>query len=91
MSEVNFFVPKGPFYINDLFKELSVQKNQSKITDVKTLDKADKCSITFLNSNDYIDLAKIDCHDDFDSFIKISMSVRILIPFFLPATRISFS
>ena len=58
MSDTSFFVPKGPFYINDLFKELSVQKNQSKITDVKTLDKADKSSITFLNSNDYIDLAK---------------------------------
>ena len=58
MSDTSFFVPKGPFYINDLFKQLSVQKNQSKITDVKTLDKADKSSITFLNSNDYIDLAK---------------------------------
>ena len=46
------------FYINDLFKQLTVQKNQSKITDVKTLDKADTSSITFLNSNDYIDLAK---------------------------------
>ena len=55
MSDTSFFVPKGPFYINDLFKELSVQKNQSIITDVKTLDKADKSSITFLNSNDYID------------------------------------
>ena len=58
MSDISFFVPKGPFYIHDLFKQLSVQKNQSKITDVKTLDKADKSSITFLNSNDYIDLAK---------------------------------
>ena len=58
MSDISFFVPKGPFYINDLFKQLSVQKKQSKITNVKTLDKADKSSITFFNSNDYIDLAK---------------------------------
>ena len=38
-------------------KELCSKKPIS-ITDVKTLDKAKKNNITFLNSPDYIDLAK---------------------------------
>ncbi len=58
MSNISFFVPKGPFSINELFKGFSGQADQLEITDVKTLDKATKNHITFLNSNDYIDFAK---------------------------------
>ena len=58
MSDISFFVPKGPYNLSKLSKELSVQKKDILITDVKTLDKAEKNNITFLNSPDYIDLAK---------------------------------
>ena len=53
MSEVNFFVPKGPFYLNELSDELSTQKSKLKISNIKTLDKATKKDITFFNSPDY--------------------------------------
>ena len=53
MSETFFFVPKGPFYLNDLSDELSDKNNKLKISDIKTLDRATKKDITFFNSMDY--------------------------------------
>ena len=42
MSDISFFVPKGPYNLSKLSKELSVQKKDISITDIKTLDKAKK-------------------------------------------------
>ncbi len=53
MPETFFFVPKGPFYLNDLSDELSDKNNKLKISDIKTLDRATKKDITFFNSIDY--------------------------------------
>ena len=53
MPEVNFFEPKGPFYLNELSDELSEQNPKIIISDIKTLDKATKNDITFFNSLDY--------------------------------------
>jgi len=53
MSEVNFFEPKGPFYLNELSDELHNQNSKLKISNIKTLDKATKNDITFFNSIDY--------------------------------------
>ena len=53
MPEVNFFVPKGPFYLNELSDELSGQKSKIKISNIKTLNEATKNDITFFNSVDY--------------------------------------
>ena len=58
MSETFFFVPEGPYTLKELSKEFSNYDNKITITDVKTLDKADKNNITFLSSPDYIELAK---------------------------------
>ncbi len=49
MSEVTFFVPKGPYTLNELCENGS----NLKILDVKTLDKATIKDITFFNSIDY--------------------------------------
>ena len=49
MPEVIFFVPKGPFSLN----EICENGNNLKISDIKTLDKATSKDITFLNSIDY--------------------------------------
>ena len=53
MSEVDFFVPKGPFNLNELLEETSTLSNKLKISNVKTLDQASKNDITFFNSIDY--------------------------------------
>ena len=53
MSEVNFFVPKGPFYLSELSEETSALKTKQKISNIKTIDKATKKDITFLSSPDY--------------------------------------
>ena len=58
MSEINFFVPKGPFYLNEILDEGSDKFGRLKILDVKTLDKASKKDLTFFNSIDYKDLAR---------------------------------
>ncbi len=58
MSEINFFLPKGPFYIHDISKDLSKIKSKLKIYNIKTLDKASSKDITFFNSLDYINIAK---------------------------------
>ena len=49
MPEVIFFVPKGPYTLNELCKNGS----NLKISDVKTLDKATTNDISFFNSIDY--------------------------------------
>lgn len=58
MSDISFFVPKGPYNINQLLKEFSKQKKNILISDVKSLESASKNHITFLNSVDYIESAK---------------------------------
>ena len=58
MSETFFFVPKGPFFLNDLSEDTSNNIPKLKISDIKTLDKATKKDISFFNSVDYIDYAK---------------------------------
>ena len=58
MSDISFFVPTGPYHLNELSKDFSSYKDKILITDLKTLDKANKNHISFLNSLDYIDLAK---------------------------------
>ncbi len=49
MPEVIFFVPKGPYTLN----ELCDNRSNLKISDIKTLDKATINDITFFNSIDY--------------------------------------
>ena len=56
MSEITFFVPKGPFYLGDLSNQIKEKKNL-KISNIKTLDKASKKDITFFNSINYKSLA----------------------------------
>ncbi len=58
MSEIFFFVPKGPFYLKDLSSEISDKNSKLKISDIKTLDRATKKDITFFNSIDYKSNAK---------------------------------
>ena len=58
MSDISFFVPTGPYNLNELSKDFSSHNDKILITDLKTLDKANKNHISFLNSPDYIDLAK---------------------------------
>ena len=42
MQDISFFVPKGPYNLSKLPKELGIKKKDISITDVKTLDKAKK-------------------------------------------------
>ena len=58
MSDISFFVPTGPFNINELSKDFVSYKDKILIKDLKTLDKANKNHISFLNSPDYINSAK---------------------------------
>ena len=58
MSDISFFVPTGPFNINELSKDFASYKDKILIKDLKTLDKANKNHISFLNSPDYINSAK---------------------------------
>ncbi len=58
MSDISFFVPTGPYNINELSKDFAPYKDKILIKDLKTLDKANKNHISFLNSPDYIDSAK---------------------------------
>ena len=57
MSEINFFVPKGPFNLNELSDDKSFKDKKIKIIDLKTLDIATKKDLTFFNSLNYKDLA----------------------------------
>ena len=54
MSDISFFVPTGPYNINELSKDFAAYKDKILIKDLKTLDKANKNHISFLNSPDYI-------------------------------------
>ena len=58
MSDISFFVPTGPYNINELSKDFVTYKEKILIKDLKTLDKANKNHISFLNSPDYINSAK---------------------------------
>ena len=59
MSDTSFFSPKGPFYLNQLSREIADNKNDKlKIFDIKSIDKATKKDITFFNSLGYINHAK---------------------------------
>ena len=42
MSDISFFVPTGPFNINELSKDFASYKDKILIKDLKTLDKANK-------------------------------------------------
>ena len=53
MTEVNFFDPKGPFYLDELLVDVPLQDKKIKIYDIKTLDRASKKDITFFNSLNY--------------------------------------
>lgn len=57
MSKNVFFAKKGPFLLDDLF--INIEPNKKiKIFDVKSLDEAREVDITFLDSTNYIYLAK---------------------------------
>ena len=58
MSDVIFFQPKGPFYLNELIEISTSLQKKIKIKDIKTLDKAGSSDISFFNSIKYKDLAK---------------------------------
>jgi len=59
MSSTFFFVPKGPFNLSDLSKNLPMEKKiKIKIYDIKTLDFATNKDISFLNSINYQSDAK---------------------------------
>tara|TARA_Y100000813_G_scaffold198281_1_gene185881 strand:- start:765 stop:1742 length:978 start_codon:yes stop_codon:yes gene_type:complete len=58
MSDISFFVPTGPYNINELSKDFITYKEKILVKDLKTLDKANKNHISFFNSLDYIDSAK---------------------------------
>ena len=53
MSDTIFFEPKGPFYLNDLSKDVPKNLKKIKIIDIKTLDKATAKDLTFFNSINY--------------------------------------
>jgi UDP-3-O-[3-hydroxymyristoyl] glucosamine N-acyltransferase len=53
MSEMIFFLPKGPFYLNELSDDTSNKSNKLKISDIKTLEKASKKDLTFFSSINY--------------------------------------
>ena len=56
MRKTNFFERKGPFSINSLFKNLKLKKKN--IFDIKDLKSATNNDLTFLDSLDYINIAK---------------------------------
>ena len=57
MSNNTFFKSKGPFLLSEIFNKInSIQK--IKIFDIKSLDEAGNLHITFLDSINYINLAR---------------------------------
>ena len=56
MLKNNFFESKGPFIPKELFDKKYTEK-ETKITDVKTLNQAEKNDITFFDSLNYKDFA----------------------------------
>ena len=57
MSVNIFFKREGPFTTSELFKDKSIKN--IKITDVKTLDKANKTELSFFDSIKYKDIASL--------------------------------
>ena len=58
MSDVIFFQPKGPFYLNKLIEISTSLQKKIKIKDIKTLERAGSSDISFFNSIKYKDVAK---------------------------------
>jgi len=58
MSKNIFFKQKGPFLPSEIFENLTLKK-KIKIFDIKTLDQATDLDLTFLESINYVDSAKI--------------------------------
>ena len=57
MSKNIFFEQKGPFLLSEIFNFFDPKK-KIKISDIKTLEEAVGSDITFLESANYVDLAK---------------------------------
>jgi UDP-3-O-[3-hydroxymyristoyl] glucosamine N-acyltransferase len=57
MSKNVFFEQKGPFLLGEIFTSIDFKK-KIKILDVRSLEEASNLDITFLDSPNYIDLAK---------------------------------
>ena len=57
MSKNVFFKQKGPFLLNEIFKDLILEKKK-KILDIKSLEEAKNLDLTFFDSINYIHLAK---------------------------------
>ena len=47
MSEIIFFLSKGPFYLNELSNDTSNKSSKLKISGIKTLEEASKKDLTF--------------------------------------------
>ena len=57
MSKNVFFEQKGPFLLREIFNSIDI-KTKIRISDIKSLVEAKNSDITFLDSANYIDLAK---------------------------------
>ena len=57
MGKNIFFKQKGPYLLSEIFDSFQLKK-KIKIFDIKPLNEASKFDITFLDSIDYLDLAK---------------------------------
>ena len=53
MSEIIFFLPKGPFYLNELSSDTSNKGSKLQISGIKTLEEAGKKDLTFFSSINY--------------------------------------
>ena len=53
MSEIIFFLSKGPFYLNELSNDTSNKSSKLKISGIKTLEEASKKDLTFFSSIHY--------------------------------------
>ena len=58
MSKNIFFERKGPFLLHEIFEHIAL-KSKIKITDIKSLDEAENSDITFLDTKNYINIAKL--------------------------------
>ena len=58
MTKNTFFKRKGPFLLSDLFKNIQSNK-KFNVTDIKSLEEANKNELTFFDKIDYINFAKL--------------------------------
>ena len=58
MNKNVFFERKGPFLVSKIFEE-NKSSNKDKISDIKTLEEAKHSDLTFFESVNYINLAKL--------------------------------